>query len=211
VEGTSARIDVLSLQQALMARAPGLRCWLAEKIPAHLQGAISVDDLLQEIWIAAFRGLPTFRPDASDSLDRWLTCIAQRIVINAIKSAGRLKRGGAKGAAFQPPDRASSLADLFANVASPTRSPSREAAAGEAVDAVQIALARLPSARRQAIWMRYIEGRSCLAISRAMNRTPGAVNGLLFHGLRQMQSYLGDAEKFFSDVALPLAATGGQP
>lgn len=205
VEGDSTRLAESELQQALTARAARLRHWLAEKIPSYLQAVISVEDVLQEIWIAAFRSLPTFRQDRHDALDRWLTCIAQRITINGIKAATRLKRGGRQVFARPALNRASSLADLFANVASPGRTPSGEAAVAEAVDAVQIALASLPAARRQAIWMRYIEGQSCDAIARVMHRTKGAVNSLLFHGLNQLQVRLGKAENFLSSASSSLA------
>jgi RNA polymerase sigma-70 factor, ECF subfamily len=205
VQGNPARIDEHSFQQALTARAPRLRRWLATKIPPHLQGAISVEDVLQEICIAAFRGLPAFRPLGSDAMDRWLTCIAQRVMINTIKAAGRLKRGGCQGFVRQAPDRATSLADLFACITSPGRTPSSEAAVCEAANAVQVALASLPAARRQAVWMRYIEGQPCEAIAKAMNRTKGAVNGLLFHGLQQLQMRLGHAGKFLSGASSSLA------
>ena len=200
------RIDEHQLLRILKARAPRLRRYLAMKTPVELQHVISAEDVLQEVWIAAIRGLPGFRPEGKDAVDRWLTCIAQRVMINTVKAAGRFKRGGRHTFVRRDPDRASSLADLFACVASPGRTPSSEAAVTEAVDAVQIALASLPPARRQAIWMRYIEGQSQEAIAKAMKRTPGAVNGLLFHGLRQLQERLGDAGKFLSDAPSSPAA-----
>ncbi len=176
------------------------------KTPIELQHVISAEDVLQEVWIAAFRGLPGFRPQGEDAVDRWLTRIAQRAMINAVKAWGRVKRGGRRRQVHRDPDRASSLADLFARVASPGRTPSSEAAVTEAVDAVQVALASLPPARREAIWMRYIEGQLPEAIAKTMNKTPGAVNGLLFHGLRQLQERLGDAGKFLSDAPSSAAA-----
>ena len=196
--------------QALKARAPRLRRYLAMKTPTELQHMISAEDVLQEVWIAAFRSLPGFRPQGKDAVDRWLTCIAQRAMINAVKAAGRIKRGGRHRHVHRNPDRASSLADLFARVASPGRTPSSEAAVTEAVDAVQVALASLPPARRQAVRMRYIEGQPPETIARVMKRTPGAINGLLFHGLRQLQERLGDAGKFLSDSPSSEAANRKQ-
>lgn len=200
------RIDEDQLLRILKVRAPRLRRYLAMKIPTELQHVISAEDVLQEVWIAAFRGLPGFRPEGRDPVDRWLTCIAQRVMINAVKAAGRIKRGGRHRRVYRDPDRASSLADLFARVASPGRTPSSEAAMAESVDAVQIALASLPPARRRAVWMRFIEGQPQEVIAKVMNRTPAAVNGLLFHGLRQLQERLGDPGKFLSDVPSSAAA-----
>ncbi|MFH1417610.1 MAG: RNA polymerase sigma factor [Planctomycetota bacterium] len=189
-----------ALLRGMRLRAPRLRNYLAMRIPSELRRLISAEDVLQEVWIAAFQGLSGFRADGEDALDRWLTCLAQRKMVNAINTATRVKRGGRLRIVHEA-DRASSLADLFARVVSPGRTPSSEAAATEAVDAMQIAIASLPDARREAIWMRFIEGRSPDAIAQAMGRTKSAVNGLLFHGLRQLQAQLGNAGKYLSDAA----------
>lgn len=201
------RVNEDQLQQILKVQVPRLRRYLAMRIPTELQHVISVEDVLQNVCVAAIRGLPGFLPRVEDSVDRWLTCVAQRVMINAIKTARRADQRGRYKRVWQDPEGATSLADLFALVASPGRTPSSEAAMAEAVDAVQIALATLPPARRRAIWMRFIEGQSPEAIAKALKRTPGAVNGLLFHGLRQLQKRLGSASKFLSDAPSSPAAS----
>ncbi len=206
MKDSAERIDEDQLLRILKARAPHLRRYLAMKIPTELQNLISAEDVLQDVYVAAIRGLPGFRPEGKDAVDRWLTRIAQRVMINNIKTAGRVKRGGRHKFVRRDPDRASSLADLFARVASPGRTPSSEVAMAEAVDTVQVVLATLPPARRQAIWMRFIEGQSHEAIAKALKRTPEAVNGLLFNGLRQLQERLGSASKFLSDTPSSPAA-----
>ncbi len=95
-------LDELALQKALLARAPGLRAYLARKIPVKLQGVIAADDVLQELWIAAFQGLPSFLPDGPDALDRWLTTLVQRILINLVKVRQTAKRGGRSPAQRDP-------------------------------------------------------------------------------------------------------------
>ena len=116
------------LLKVLKARAPRLRHYLAMKIPTELQHVISAEDVLQDVYVAAIRGLPGFRPEGKDAVDRWLTRIAQRVMINTIKAAGRAKRGGRHKFVRQDPDCASSLADLYARVASPGLTPSSEVA-----------------------------------------------------------------------------------
>ncbi len=194
------RIDEEALQEILKARAPRLRNYLAKRIPTMLRDVISAEDVLQEVWIAAFRGLPRFRPDGKDAADRWLTTIAQRTLLNTIKAAGCLKRGGRHGKVQGDADRVSSMLDLFVRIASPCRTPSSEAAVVEAVDAIQIALASLPEARRLVISMAYLEGRSLGAIAKATNKTRAAVKSLLYHGKRQLKEHLGSAARFLSDA-----------
>jgi RNA polymerase sigma-70 factor (ECF subfamily) len=193
-------IDELTLQKTLMAQAPDIRFYLELKIPTNLRGVITVEDVLQETWIAAFRGLPGFHRRGPDAMDRWLRRLAQRILINAVKTAQRSKRGGGQVVLRAHADRVSSMLDLFARVASPCRTPSSEAAAVEAVHAVQIALASLPETQRRAIWLRYIDGKQHDEIAEAMNKTKPAVNSLLARGLRQLRERMGSAASFLSDA-----------
>lgn len=199
----SGAMEERTLWRTLLAGAPRLRQYLATKIPTRLQGVISAEDVLQEVWLAAFQGLGNFRQDGPDALDRWLTCIAHRKLLKAIKTAQRVKRGGREVILQGNGNRVSSMLDLFVRVASPVRTPSSEAAAAEAADAVQIALASLPEARRRAIWMRHIEGKPCDEIATAMGKTKPAVNSLLFHGLQQLRDRLGDPARFLSDAPTP--------
>lgn len=196
-------IKECTLRHTLLAGAPRLRQYLAAKIPTRFQGVISAEDVLQEVWLAAFQALGSFRQDGPDALDRWLTCIAHRKLLKAIKAAQSVKRGGRNAILQGHGNRVSSMLDLFVRVAAPGRTPSSEAAAAEATDAVQIALASLPEARRRAVWMRHIEGKPCAEIAEAMGKTKPAVNSLLFHGLQQLRDRLGEPARFLSDAPAP--------
>jgi RNA polymerase sigma-70 factor (ECF subfamily) len=192
--------DDVALQLQLMRRADSLYRYVHSKIPTKFRAAIAVEDVLQEVWIAAHRRFSGFNPARPDALDRWLMGITHHKLIDALKTAGRLKRGGGARIVRAAHDRRTSLCDLFARVASPGRTPSRDAAASEAAHAVQIALSRLPEDRRRAIRMRYIEGRSRPEIARQMRKSEAAVNGLIFRGLQDLRAHLGNATRFFSDA-----------
>jgi RNA polymerase sigma factor (sigma-70 family) len=126
--------------------------------------------------------------------------ITNHKLLDALKTAGRLKRGGSARIARAADRRRTSLTDLFARVASPGRTPSRDVAAAEAAHAVQIALSGLLADRRRVIQMRYLEERSRSEIAREMGKSEAAVNSLLFHGLRDLRARLGDVVRFFSDA-----------
>lgn len=187
------------LQEALRRKTPQLRAYLDQRIPAKLRSSISADDLLQNLYITAFKGLPSFRSEHDNSIDRWLAVIAQRQLVNAIKNARRIKRGA--GAVMQEPNAAemSSFINIWMEITSAERTPSSAAAAMEAAGSVQVALATLPESRRQAISMHFVEGKSFQEIADAMHKTTPAVRSLLFHGLRQLRDQLGRASKFLSD------------
>jgi RNA polymerase sigma-70 factor (ECF subfamily) len=191
----SVPIDAIHLQRHLLARAESLRGYIATKIPPPLAGSLSAEDVLQETFVAAFRSVHSFVPTGPEALDRWLITIANRKLIDALKTAQRVKRGGQGEELHERPKHTSSLAGLLARL-----TPSREFSVREAADAVHRALRGLGDDRRQAIRMRFVDGLSLKQIARKMGKSYATVNSLLFHGLRELRSRLGDAAKFFSDA-----------
>ena len=75
----------------------------------------------------------------------------------------------------------------------------------EAVDAVQIALAALPEDYRTAITLRYIHGRSCAQVAKAMRKSDGAVWSLLYRGKRKMRGLVDSVGVFFSEDVTDIA------
>lgn len=196
----TATLSQDTLHQALLERLPQLRLFVHRKIPTRLASTVSADDVLQEVWIAAYRTLPTFVPDGPNAIDRWLMTIAKRKVANVIQAARAVKRGGGKTPIPAMQKILSSYVDLFARVRSPQQTPSGEFHTLEIGHAVAVALRRLSEDRRRAVYMRHIEGRPLKEIARLMEKTEASINSLLYHGLRDLQSLLGDAAKFFSDA-----------
>jgi RNA polymerase sigma factor (sigma-70 family) len=194
------QLDEESLEAHLTASAPALGRYIKAKIPRELEALITVDDVLQEIWIAAFRGIATFRASGPDAIDRWLITIANRKLIDQLKSAKRLKRGGAVHILQGLQRPRSSFLGLLERVSAAGRTPSNDASAREASGFLESALRELPDNRRQALTMRYIEGRPPQEIAALMNKSESAVNSLLYHGLRDLRHRLGAAGRFFSDA-----------
>lgn len=182
-----------------MEREATIHDFVRRRIPSGLRSVIGADDVLQEIWIAAFKAADRFYPGSADALDRWLVTIARAKLISKIREARRLKRGGGLVRRDQAPARASSLFGLFSRIAAAGRSPSSERGASEAAQAVHEAIEALPSNYRQAVKLHHIEGRTHAEIADAMRKTPGAVHGMIYRGLVILRQHLGPAGRFFSD------------
>jgi len=90
----------LFLQQHLMRRAPELREYVAQRIPPSLAANILADDVLQEAWIAAFRGMGGLRIEDSALVERWIISVVNRKLLDALRLAHAKKRGG--GRVFRP-------------------------------------------------------------------------------------------------------------
>lgn len=192
--------DQAALQSYLMGRAEALRRYVAMKIPPEFGPVVAAEDVLQEVWIAAFRGVSRFRATGPDAFDRWLVTIANRKLLDALKSARRLKRGGHARVFLGTAGRRSSLAGLIGCLSASQKTPSRDTSTRESARLVRSELSRLPEDRRRAIQMRYLEGYPPSEIAGKMHKSVSAVNSLLFRGLRELRARLGDAKRFFSDA-----------
>jgi RNA polymerase sigma-70 factor (ECF subfamily) len=189
-----------TLHRELLSRVAQLRRYVHCKIPKRLRPVVSADDVLQEVWLAAYRSVSSFTPDGREAFSRWLTTIANSKLVDAIRAAHRRKRGGNQSRIVDIQKRLTSLTTLLERVQSPLKTPSREFSTIENVHALSIALNCLSQDRHRAVHMRYIEGRSHAEIARQMRRTEAAVRSLIYNGLRELRSLLGDAAKYFSDV-----------
>lgn len=194
----SARSDAPKLHLALADHAEFLRCYITRKIPRQLRSLLSTEDVLQEVWISAFRGIAGFKPNGPDAFSRWLMTIAERRLVDKIREARALRRGGGR-LPFQEADaHQSSLVALYTCAVAGQRTPSREASAKEMSRAVRMAIAALPNDQRQVVQMRHIEGLSVAEIAVAVKRTKSSVHGLLHRGLCRLGEELGDASRFLS-------------
>lgn len=191
-------LSTSKLQVLLMSGAGHLRAYVHRKIPSDLKSIFSPEDILQEVWIACFRGVGTFRANEPDAFDRWLRTITDRKLVDAIRWAKRLKRGAHVRFDRTAQQRKTSLVDLFARVAANQRTPSSEEGAREASAAIQIALSSLPEDYRKAITLYHIDGKSQKEVAEAMEKSIPAVHGLLFRGMQKLRDDLGPAHNFLS-------------
>jgi RNA polymerase sigma factor (sigma-70 family) len=193
--------DIISedtLSALLKESAPQLRNYVEARFPVRLGAFASVDDIIQDVWIAAFRARPHLQLKGQDALKRWLTTLARRKLMNKITEFRRLKRGGA--AILRQHFRESAALDILTMVASTNRTPSSEAAVSESAKVIRVALANLPEDQRQAIHLRFIEGHPPEIVAQIMNKPLTAVRGIIFRGLRKLHSELGEATRFWSDI-----------
>lgn len=116
---------------------------VARQIQRMTGDASAVDDLVQEVFIAAFTALPGFRRDAR--LDTWL----YRITINKVRNWWDAKRRRR-----QREDRAAS------SPSEPVVTPEEEATTAEHLRRLYAALGQLPDKYREAFTARTIDNLS---------------------------------------------------
>lgn len=178
-------------QQRIAMIAPALERRIAARIPRGLRRILAAEDVLQDAWIDAFRNRKSFYADRPHAFERWISTLVDAKLADALRRAGRLKRGG--GARRAADVFRSSYSGLFDRLLRHENTPSREMSAAESAALVQIALARLPADRRRAIELRYVQGLARGAIARELGRATADVGNLLYQGLCELRGYLRSA------------------
>ena len=191
------------LCEVLVRRAKPLIAYLEKRIPPIYKGQIVAEEVFQEVCARAVEALPKFRNDGDDALDRWLTTIADRAILNRIRDAGRKKRGGGKPALRDGDKWKTSCIDLIDRVRSPVKTPCTEAQRAEAIRRVLVNLARLRADYREVVKLHHLDGLSIEKIAAKMNRSEGSVKSLLYRGMNELRRLMGDKGNFLSDDGAP--------
>ena len=192
--------DQEALVELLERHDAALRERLVGSIDRAYRGALDVDDVLQVTYMEAFLRVSQFIPGENGTFLAWLTRIAENNVIDAIRYFNREKRPQ-PSQRLQPAGGEDSYMSLLSNLVGSTTTPSRAAAGVELKVIVDQALADLPADYAKAIRLYDMEGRTIEEVAQAFGRSHGAVHMLRARGLDRLRQLLGDAGKFFSDLA----------
>lgn len=191
--------DRRALERLLLAHYPRLEVRVRSRLGPEAAGHVGVEDVLQEAFVDVFRGIDQFRPTADGSFKAWLNSIVEHRMLDTVRRLRRKKRGGGRLQVTQPANTAdSSLADLVALLSDHGVTPSGCAARDEAIRAIHVGLAGLPSDQRAVVVHRYIQQQSIESTAAAMQRTPGAVRGLLHRAKQSLRGALGRSARWFA-------------
>ena len=142
-----------------------------------------VDDIVQELFLRAWRGLPRFRGESQFST--WL----YRIAVNtAIKHKQRSKPELYQ--ALPTEDTGGGLEELQA---SEETNPESLAQRGEQNKLLREAVMRLPEKQRIVVQLHYFDGKSCEEISQIVGCSVGTVWSRLHYACKRLRSVLGES------------------
>ena len=152
--------------------------------------AVDVSGVVQQTFLEAHRQLAAHRGQTPEQLAAWLRQILARNLADAGRAAGAAKRGGGRVQSLEAELEQSGvrLGDV---VAADQSSPSLHLRREEQAVVLADALARLPEAQREALFLQHWHGWTLNQIAEHLNRTPAAVAGLLHRGLKQLRAELG--------------------
>ena len=182
--------DQSALQQLLVVHCPALSRQISKELGESVPTTVAVDDILQETLILAVRDFGSLRSPSPAAFSAWLRAIAEHRIQDTLRAARRQKRRADRPASRATGNRSTNsfIIDLVQLVSDGGDSPSQKAAAAEAVHAVQVGVASLPDDQRQAIELRYLRGLSTQEAATEMERTPGAIRGLVSRAKQSLRT-----------------------
>jgi RNA polymerase sigma-70 factor, ECF subfamily len=183
--------DREALQQLLWNHYDRLLRHIAPKLDGDLPRLVGIDDIVQETFIQAIRDIRNCQARSDESFAAWLNAIADHRLNDTIKGLHRRKRGGDWRRAQSPVGTsADAMVELVELISDRRSTPSRFLARREAVQAMQVGIAALPEDQRDAIRLRYLEGKSIAETAAELGCTAAAVNGLVRRAKEALRSAL---------------------
>lgn len=189
--------DQNALSALLKLYGPRIREGLAGSIPRKWQSVLSVDDVMQQAYVDAFRAIGQFVQRQDGSFSGWLATLAKRNLVDALRGLEADKRGGNRQRVGGGGEDDNVL-DLYETLSGTTSTPSRHAARDEARGFLHRALQALPENYRKIVQMYDIEGRSIEEVSALLNKSAGAIYMLRSRAHRRLGEILGSSSRFVS-------------
>jgi RNA polymerase sigma-70 factor (ECF subfamily) len=145
------------------------------------------EDVVQEVCLRAFRDIDGFSYQSRGSFFRWLSAIADHVIIDRIRYQERECRAGEEV-------RFRSESNPLGPEPADTKTPSRLLAHREGLERLLKRLNALPEDYRQAILMAKIEGLSTAEMSERLGKSREAVALLVYRAVKRFRE-LSDASE----------------
>lgn len=183
--------DEESLQKLLARCGPVIQRSIRRQIAARWRHILSDDDVMQQTFLDAFLFIKEFEPRGIEAFKTWLTNIARRNLIDAVRELRAAKRGGDRiRLSAQVSATDASFADLFEQIGGSFTSPSQAAMAGEAKIALDQALQEIPERNGLAIRLYDLANGDAEDVAEACDCSVGAMHMRRSRGLAMLRRIL---------------------
>jgi RNA polymerase sigma-70 factor (ECF subfamily) len=139
------------------------------------------EDVLQETFLRAFRAVDRFEYQSPGSFLRWLSSIADSVIVDRVRYRGRERRVGE-----EVPFRSES--NPLGPEPRDSRTPSRLFAQEEAIERLLGRLAALPPQYRDAILMAKVEGMTTAEMAERLGKSRDEVAQLVFRAVKRFRA-----------------------
>ncbi len=172
--------DREALSQLCARYRPFLQTVAAMKLGRAIERRVDTSDIVQETELEMVRGIQNFRGSTEPELSAWLKQMLRRNIADKVRDNRAAIRDLRRE---QYLDGACASATItWTQPTGREASPSQMVMNGEAALRFAAALQALPEDQSTVVRMRYMESMKLSEIAAAVNKTPGAVAGLLRRG-----------------------------
>jgi RNA polymerase sigma-70 factor (ECF subfamily) len=171
-------------QEDLQRFRPFLKALANEMLYSDLRKKLDASDLVQQTMLQAIEAQSQYRGDSDAAKAGWLKAILGNLV------KGLLRRYHSRGRdiAREKELLAHSRSNVAMAIAESLQSPSQHAQMGEEKEKMMRVLESLTLDQRRAILLRYWEDKNLEEIAKQMNKTPEAVAGLIYRGMKVLRA-----------------------
>lgn len=169
--------DAVAFREIADRYRPYVRAIARQDAPSDVLARAGLDDLVQEILVAVWTGLPKTTFDSRFAFEGWLAKVSRHRLVDVVRRSLSVKRGrpGATLSISNP----SRIHDPARPVTSPSRAMRRE----EAAIGVRRILERLPEPYREVLELVRIHHRKTNEVAEILGLTPAAVRKRLERAL----------------------------
>jgi RNA polymerase sigma-70 factor (ECF subfamily) len=185
--------DQDALSQLCARYRPFLEVIAAVKLGRGIVRRVDASDIVQETELEMVRGFKDFRGATEPELSAWLKTMLRRNIADKVRDNRAAIRDLRRERYLDGVDASASI--TWTNPAGREASPSQLVMNGEAALRFAAALEALPVDQRTVVRMRYMEGMKLIEIAGCLNKTPGAVAGLLRRGQNQLREEIGSLSR----------------
>ncbi len=188
--------DRAALTELFERHGPTVRQSVAKPIPKRWRSLLCEDDVMQQTYADAFRGIERFVATDNGSFAGWLASLARCNLQDATRMLQAEKRPdrhvvhtGRVDGSFV------ALCELLSGAGS---TPSGHFARDEARTDLEQAIEELPDDYRRVVRMYDLEAKTIQQVTEALSRSAGAVYMLRARAHDRLREILGNASKFFT-------------
>lgn len=188
--------DLPALSKLLTMFHPALRAHLEARMDQALRARLEPEDILQQVYLAAYQNIGRFEDRGPDSFVNWMLTIVDSKLADIRRALHRQRRDIARERPPQVGGATESCFNLIEQLYAHSRTPSRVIRREEAVGALLASISRLTDAHRQVIQLRFLEGRSVRDVAERMGRTETAVANLTQRALVELRKLMDGLGEF---------------
>lgn len=160
-------------------------------IDPRFHARLEASDVVQQTLLEGFQRREQYQGDCEAQLAQWLKQILVHNLADAVRALGRDKRDVRRERPLE-----AAIGDSFSRVEgfliADQTSPSQQAANVEQFVHLAACLAKLPDGQREAVMLHHLQGWTLSELAAHLQRSEGAVAGLLHRGLKQLKQMLGE-------------------